>query len=296
MNPMGDQRRLGIFPMPDPGVADIPDSFHPIRPGIMLVTPRPELPLPDEVFHRNRCMIWAFSYDSEQKTGTGVVEQILGTARELDSFQKDTAFQMVLAARPDSLLALLDTDCKLLPESLVSALTNREAWSFQRPMDPVSRSLVFRIRSKTPRSFERRIFYRRLGLQILENEIHVLTRPVEKRQKNRLLLKRIECKRLEQSRKILTRDLENPPDIKTLSRLAGLNENKLKTGFRQLFGQPPMAYLRRYRMKTAKQLIESKGFSVTRAALCVGYSNPSAFSARFLKHYGYSPSQIKKHS
>lgn len=296
MNPMTDQRRLSIFPIPDPGAADIPGSFYPIRPGIILFTPRPDFLLPDEVFHWNRCMIWAFSYDSTQKTGTGVVHQALGTARELDSFQKDTAFQLVLAARPDSLLALLGADCKLLPESLISALTIPKAWSFQRPMDPVSRSLVFRIRSKTPRSFEHRIFYRRLGLQILENEIHILIRPGEKKQVNRLLLKKTECKRLEQSREILTRDLENPPDIKTLSRLVGLNENKLKTGFRQLFGEPPMTFLRRYRMKTAKQLIESKGFSVTRAALCVGYSNPSAFSARFLKHYGYSPGQIKRQS
>lgn len=79
--------------------------------------------------------------------------------------------------------------------------------------------------------------------------------------------------------------------IKKLSEISGINQQKLKEGFRHLFGTTVFGYAQEYRMIFAKQLLLD-GLLPSEVYLKVGYSNLSSFSYAFKLFYGFSPGQI----
>lgn len=96
--------------------------------------------------------------------------------------------------------------------------------------------------------------------------------------------------RLLTARDLLLADLDHGWTIRELSLKVGLNEKKLKAGFRDQFGSPIYAFLQRARLDRARTLIETENVSVTEAALQVGYSNPSHFARLFRREFGIAPS------
>ncbi|WFQ80459.1 AraC family transcriptional regulator [Xenorhabdus sp. SF857] len=88
--------------------------------------------------------------------------------------------------------------------------------------------------------------------------------------------------------KIINNDYNYPWTIKLLSRAVGLNERKLKEGFRAVVFRTFHQYLENVRMTTAEDLLK-KGMNVIEVAAAVGYSSPSHFSKRFRQHYLINP-------
>lgn len=80
----------------------------------------------------------------------------------------------------------------------------------------------------------------------------------------------------------------DPPSLFELARLVGLNDRKLKEGFRQVFGTTVFGYLSQHRMETACQLLQQQQ-SVAAVAAAVGYASPTAFSGSFRRQFGVSP-------
>lgn len=99
--------------------------------------------------------------------------------------------------------------------------------------------------------------------------------------------------RLEHARAMLVAQLESPPSIASLARLAGINEVKLKAGFRSHFGASVYGYLRRARMEQAYALLRDGALGVTEVAQRVGYANASKFAAAFRAHFGERPSDVR---
>ncbi len=82
--------------------------------------------------------------------------------------------------------------------------------------------------------------------------------------------------------------------ITSLSRQFGLNEFKLKQGFRTLFNMPPIRYLTEVRMQQAKELLSSPDETVASVAEKSGYSHANNFSNSFKKRYGVSPNTYRR--
>lgn len=101
-----------------------------------------------------------------------------------------------------------------------------------------------------------------------------------------------EQKLLRAAHERLLADLSDPPTIEQLSREVGLNQLKLKRGFKAMFGLSIYALFQRERMGRAKALLDRHGVSDTAAML--GYSNMSHFSAAFRKQHGMLPSQARR--
>lgn len=95
---------------------------------------------------------------------------------------------------------------------------------------------------------------------------------------------------------ILGREWADPPTISTLARRVGLNACYLKSGFRQRTGLTIGEYVRKQRMEAALKMLEFEECSVLQAALGVGYSNPSHFSAAFKQFHGRLPSNYRQKS
>lgn len=94
------------------------------------------------------------------------------------------------------------------------------------------------------------------------------------------------------ARERLLSDLSNPPTIGQLARETGLNQLKIKRGFKLLFGISVYALFQRERMEQARRLLQSR--SVTETATSLGYSNLSHFSAAFRKQFGMLPREVRR--
>lgn len=84
----------------------------------------------------------------------------------------------------------------------------------------------------------------------------------------------------------------DPPSLFELARLVGLNDRKLKEGFRQVFGTTVFGYLSQHRMEKACQLLQQQQ-SVAAVAAAVGYASPTAFSGSFRRQLGVSPKRYQ---
>lgn len=104
---------------------------------------------------------------------------------------------------------------------------------------------------------------------------------------------REDIQRLHEARRIVEASLEHPPSLLELARLAGINDFKLKKGFKACFGTTVFEHVRATRLEQAMALLRG-GSNVTEAALSVGYSNPSAFAQQFFRRYGIKPSAVGK--
>ena len=103
--------------------------------------------------------------------------------------------------------------------------------------------------------------------------------------------------RIHHARDLLLQQLEHPPTLAELARLAGLNDYSLKQGFRQIFGKTVSGYLHDYSMEQARQLLETGVWKVEDVARMVGYGNVCAFSRAFRKQFGIRPKDcLRKNS
>ncbi|RXK59367.1 AraC family transcriptional regulator [Lacibacter luteus] len=81
--------------------------------------------------------------------------------------------------------------------------------------------------------------------------------------------------------------------LKALTYRFGLNEYKLKKGYKYLFQTTVFGDIHRLRMQEAKQLLTDRRMNVTDVAFHIGYNNLSSFSYAFKKMFGYNPGGIK---
>ena len=109
-------------------------------------------------------------------------------------------------------------------------------------------------------------------------------------------LNRLDITALQLAKDILLQDITNPPSLKKLANLAGINEFKLKKGFKRLFGQTVYGMLHEERLIKARHLIEKDRMGVHKAAKQIGYKNASHFSRIFKQRFGVLPKQLKKNT
>lgn len=96
---------------------------------------------------------------------------------------------------------------------------------------------------------------------------------------------------IHQARVILANNMGNPPSLPELAKQAGINEFKLKVGFKQVYGNTVYGYLADLRMETARRMLESRKHQIKEIAFSIGYNNPSHFIAAFKKKFGVTPSK-----
>jgi AraC-like DNA-binding protein len=99
--------------------------------------------------------------------------------------------------------------------------------------------------------------------------------------------------RLLQARDILAEEFQEPPSLIQLAHRVGMNDFKLKKGFRKAFGTTAYEYVRGVRMDKARALLESGDLSVGETAVTVGYTCFGHFSAAFKKRFGILPRDVK---
>jgi signal transduction histidine kinase/AraC-like DNA-binding protein/ABC-type sugar transport system substrate-binding protein len=82
--------------------------------------------------------------------------------------------------------------------------------------------------------------------------------------------------------------------LKEIATHVGLSEQHLIRSFRKEIGITPIDYLKRYRIRKAKALLELGNQSITEVALEVGFSDSSYFARVFRGEVGVSPSAYRR--
>ena len=103
-----------------------------------------------------------------------------------------------------------------------------------------------------------------------------------------------ERERLEEARRILDEEYSDPPSLLTLARRVGLNDFKLKRGFRTQFETTVFGYVRRVRMEKALAMLQIGALNVSEVATAAGYTCFGHFSIAFRKRFGIAPSDVKR--
>jgi AraC-like DNA-binding protein len=86
----------------------------------------------------------------------------------------------------------------------------------------------------------------------------------------------------------------HPWTVAELAREAGLSRTVLAERFRQLLGEPPMAYLTRWRLRLGARSLITTSRSMAQIAAEVGYDSEAAFNRAFKREYGLPPARYRK--
>jgi AraC-like DNA-binding protein len=99
---------------------------------------------------------------------------------------------------------------------------------------------------------------------------------------------------LENVRKTIHESLIDPPRVEVLAGRFGINRNKLRFGFKEIFGTTVSEYLLEQRMRVAFDLLEQQSQSVGEVAAQVGYAHLCNFTTAFKHRFGQTPSKVAR--
>jgi AraC family transcriptional activator of pyochelin receptor len=97
---------------------------------------------------------------------------------------------------------------------------------------------------------------------------------------------------------IAARDLVNerlhcPPNLSEIAKTVGLNEYKLKRGFKETFNTTVFGYLTDQRLHLAQQYLRDSRKTAAEIAAELGYATPQHFNNAFKKKFGITPFMVR---
>ncbi len=107
-----------------------------------------------------------------------------------------------------------------------------------------------------------------------------------------LSLSRLDIKKIHQTKSIIDNDFKTHHSIKDLCKIVGLNEFKLKTGFKEIFNTTLFKYSQSCKMLYAQEVLACGEKNVSQCAWEIGYTNVSHFISAFKKYFGVTPGDI----
>jgi len=116
----------------------------------------------------------------------------------------------------------------------------------------------------------------------------------ENRESKKIHLNCGDIQRIHEARDFLILHSADPPTLQEIALAAGINSNKLKYGFKQIFGTTVFGFIRNLRLEQARVLLQGGNVSVTEVTLQVGYGSLSHFARLFKQTYGLSPHAFMK--
>ncbi|ESP91164.1 AraC family transcriptional regulator [Pseudoalteromonas luteoviolacea] len=107
-------------------------------------------------------------------------------------------------------------------------------------------------------------------------------------------IKKVDLIALEHAAAYLKSHMQSPPSIGALAKIVGINDHKLKSQFKLVFGQTLYGYLAEARLFQAMELLENSDMPIVQIARQVGYKHAGHFAKNFKACFGTSPSEYRK--
>lgn len=116
----------------------------------------------------------------------------------------------------------------------------------------------------------------------------------QKSEKQTGIIKKDDIEKILKAKRLVEYDLQNPNSLMELSRKVGINDYKLKRGFKELTGYTVFGYLYKIRMEKAHYFLSMEKKTVNEVSFLVGYKNAQHFITAFKKKYNILPGSLNK--
>jgi len=279
------------------------------RPGLMLTISRPLSRPPATAFFdidqapiqfgftysgRHRCTYSRGDLRNqahEMQAGSNGIFYLPKTRGAIERPADTPPLVIAIIASPRFLSTYFENDMDQLPGPFRKKLETRqgESMAWFGPRNQTKHHLLAQIMNCPYKGGMRTLFLESRALELLALQMHDYSLSETRRSPALPPLSPADAERIRHARDILVNDLENPPSLTELAARAGLNERKLKTGFRQVFATSVFGYFREHRMQKAYELLQQGDLNVTEAAFAVGYRSLSHFSQAFKGRFGTLP-------
>ncbi|WP_235297920.1 helix-turn-helix domain-containing protein [Portibacter marinus] len=95
------------------------------------------------------------------------------------------------------------------------------------------------------------------------------------------------------ARDYINKNMKMAPSIPEIARHVGLNEFKLKYGFKEMFGKPIFSYLMELRLHKATRVLRDTLKPIKEIADELGFSSPQHLSTQYKQKTGLSPKEVR---
>lgn len=95
-------------------------------------------------------------------------------------------------------------------------------------------------------------------------------------------------------RDLINQRLDCPPNLSEIARTVGLNEYKLKRGFKEMFRMTVFGYLTEQRLLLARQTLLDTRKTAAEISYELGYSTPQHFNNAFKRRFGDTPDSARR--
>lgn len=136
-------------------------------------------------------------------------------------------------------------------------------------------------------------------LFLLSKSIELLVLSAEacheaRQQKDTLLKSKSDQEKIIAVRDLVNERLHSPPSLSEIAREVGLNEYKLKRGFKATFNNTVFGYLTEQRLHLARKYLQDTTKTVAEIAYDLGYNTPQYFNYAFKAKFGVTPDSVRK--
>jgi AraC-like DNA-binding protein len=239
-------------------------------------------------------MIFVLSGKLEIQSSNGVVQRFIKQLSHFTLFpEKKQQFDIIVKGDAKLLLVCLTGDIlkkSFLAAEVVALRGNPEnGWPTDRQITSQMIQVINAVVQCTESNLPHQIFLTAKVLELLFlnlEQIHKVTDT-----KISPVIRPNDLVKLELAKTLIKDNLKLPYSLIELAHKVGLNDFKLKKGFRSAFGTTVFGYLFDMRMAKAKNMLSTLNYSVGEVANEVGYKNAHHFSAAFKKKFGYLPSK-----
>ena len=107
-------------------------------------------------------------------------------------------------------------------------------------------------------------------------------------------VKEYDVDKLHYARQLLEQNITNPYSLTELAKKTGLNDFKLKKGFKELFGNTVFGYLHDLRMEKAKEMLHNNTINITEISEYCGYAYVQSFTKAFKQTHGTTPEKFRQ--
>lgn len=213
-----------------------------------------------------------------------------GNAKYTYSVKRPGAFEIVDVFLSAALVKQLHGIYPQLKDILKSS-EDKVLWHRLKMLPPTVLKIWQQIRS-LPAGEAARQYY--LELKIKEF-LFILLQVAFNEEQEAVKFTNFEISMIHRAKEILERSIaDRPPSSKTLSRMVGINEVKLKLGFKRFFDRSVYKWVSDRRMLKAKELILTSDRTIKEIAALTGFPFTSNFVHAFRKHFGVPPGALRR--
>lgn len=233
--------------------------------------------------------------DREEKAGETCLSY-LSEVRSIEHYPAEQPFknlQVILSLDRLRSFGLVEDHSYPLLRPLTQGKTPKSFHQSLKHITPAMQHVLQQILDCPYHGTIKRMYLESKAIELLALQFHKLS---EVNGLGRIVAKlsKADIERLNRAREILQQRFEDPPSLMGLARHVGLNDFKLKQGFRYLFNTTVFGYVQSCRMKQAQELLCDRDLSIAEIAVRVGYASRSRFHNAFKRHMDMTPNDYRR--